>query len=331
MIVQTLIQNTGISMPPKYTYELTILCSGGTLEKESLKSWLTAHGHESFVEGVIDDVDEIHEGFDPTYDGFANSSPGHQTPFILCDYDLSRLEDLRQQLESSLDFSMQFKITRMETKFWMDGWKDGFQPLVMGRFYIHPPWLEALRSHDLLAIEIDPGMAFGTGQHATTQLCLEALSELHDHFSPWVFSRSLDVGTGSGILAIACRKLGCETVDAHDVDPSSISSTQDNAERNKVALSPLLGTLEEVAPSLNGPYDVVLANILQRVIEPIAEELIAQVRKGGFLILSGLLIEQAESILQCFIQLGAVHVKTCAKDGWCSVVLKRPDGKNKDA
>ena len=100
----------------------------------------------------------------------------------------------------------------------------------------------------------------------TTQLCLEALSELHDHHNPWLFSRSLDVGTGSGILAIACRKLGCKIVDAHDVDPSSIASTKDNAQRNKVDLAPVLGTLEEVSGRLNGPYDVVLANILLRLL-----------------------------------------------------------------
>ncbi|MDD9951245.1 MAG: 50S ribosomal protein L11 methyltransferase [Zetaproteobacteria bacterium] len=310
-------------MAPKYTYELSIFCPGGTLHKEMLKGWLTVNGFESFVEGVVDDVDEIHEGYDPEYDGYQNSRSANMVPLILCDYDLTRLEELRAQLDKAMDFELDFKMARMETQTWMEGWKDSFVPLKMGSFYIYPSWIMSDIPAGYLPIEIDPGMAFGTGQHATTQLCLESLSRLHHEASPWSLSSALDVGTGSGILAIACRKLDCVKVDALDVDPASVAAVQENATRNRVAVNAHLGALEHVAEQLDACYDVVLANILLQVIQPLLPRLVERTRPEGFLILSGLLVEQGHTVLQQAATLPVRHYETREKDGWCSLVLQR--------
>jgi len=177
---------------------------------------------------------------------------------------------------------------------WEREWLKDFRPMRFGRrLWICPggqqPDAEQLRDSPApVLIELDPGLAFGTGTHPTTALCLEWLDS-----AAVAGTRVLDFGCGSGILAIAAAKLGATEVLAIDIDPQALLATHDNAERNGVAqlISARLSDGSSVAP-----VDVLLANILAGPLESLAPTFATQVRAGGLLVLSGILRNQAEAV-----------------------------------
>jgi ribosomal protein L11 methyltransferase len=178
---------------------------------------------------------------------------------------------------------------------WKEGWKRFFQPVRVGdRLVIRPPWktLDDIRIHDLELI-IDPGMAFGSGMHETTQLCLRALEPLVRE------DRSvLDVGCGSGILSIAAAKLGARPIVGIDIDEAAKTATLDNAGVNGVAhlIEASVMSLAQVQER----YELVVANILSNVLVTLKEELAGHVLPGGDLLLSGMLAEEVEEVATHF-------------------------------
>jgi ribosomal protein L11 methyltransferase len=146
-------------------------------------------------------------------------------------------------------------------------------------------------------VVLDPGMAFGTGSHATTALCLAALSDL---LGDRPGAAVLDVGTGSGLLAIAARKLGAGRVAANDNDPVAVEVARENAARNGVALELTSAPVGAIA----GRFDVVVANILANVLVALAPELAAKVAPGGVLLLSGILGSQEEEVRRAAVAAG---------------------------
>ena len=188
---------------------------------------------------------------------------------------------------------------------WLAEWKKNWQPVVVGRFVIAPPWSDISNAPGRIVIRIEPGMAFGTGTHETTRLCLAAIEK---HFAGGSF---LDVGTGTGILAIAAAKMFPDArVDACDTDADAIEIARENAKANGVDIEFRVGSVEETTPSA----DLVCANLTADVILQILPALIGVT--CGKLILCGILETQIEQIANV---LGEVEI---TQDGeWVAIVI----------
>ena len=177
---------------------------------------------------------------------------------------------------------------------WLEAWKATITPIHIGRFLVRPTWSNA-HEDGAITIALDPGMAFGTGLHPTTQQCLEAVSYLDLEGL-----RVLDVGTGSGILAIAAAKRGAREVVGVDIDPLAVRAAKENAEANGVAIDARLGSAADVA----GVFDVVLANLVGPVLVHIAPHLRARLRSSGSLVAAGITTEAERDVLAAFVAEG---------------------------
>jgi ribosomal protein L11 methyltransferase len=202
----------------------------------------------------------------------------------------------------------------VENQDWLGEWKKSWQPVEVGkRFIIAPPWAENLDERDRLVIRIEPGMAFGTGTHETTRLCLSAIER---YFAGGSF---LDVGTGTGILAIAAAKLSPNArVDACDTDADAISIARENACLNRVAekITFTVGTVAETTASA----DLVCANLTADVILPLLPSLISIT--CGHLVLSGILETQAEAVRTRLLECGVNEPSEILQDGeWVALVV----------
>lgn len=189
------------------------------------------------------------------------------------------------------------EVTTVADEDWSTSWKANFKPLRIGRrLLIIPSWEEAHICDDDIVLRIDPGMAFGTGGHETTRLCLELLESIMDS-APLMGSPSvLDLGTGSGILAMAAVQLGAGRVCAVDIDPLAVEVAREN-----LGLNGLLDQVEcSTTPleSLTGSFDIILANILAEELVRLAVPICDRLLPGGHLILSGILAEK-EQLVQC--------------------------------
>ncbi len=179
---------------------------------------------------------------------------------------------------------------------WASSWKTHFKPLMIGqRLLVLPSWEPPPADDTRAVIVLDPGMAFGTGGHETTRLCLECLEGLLTASSAETSTmKVLDLGTGSGILAIAAAKLGVKQIDAVDIDPQAISVASENCLLNRVdsQISCSTTPLEQ----LGGTYRIILANILAEELVRLAPEIICRLAPGGDLILSGILAEREKLV-----------------------------------
>ncbi|HET8781262.1 MAG TPA: 50S ribosomal protein L11 methyltransferase [Pyrinomonadaceae bacterium] len=196
-------------------------------------------------------------------------------------------------------------LREVENRDWLEEWKKNWQPVEIGRFVIAPPWTKVSDAPDRIIIRIEPGMAFGTGTHETTRLCLDAIQK---HFSGGSF---LDVGTGTGILAIAAAKMFPDArIEACDTDAEAIEIARENAAANNVEIEFRVGSVEETTPSA----DLVCANLTADVILQILPALIGVT--CGKLILSGILETQVEQIVN------ALPETEITQDGeWVAIVV----------
>lgn len=201
----------------------------------------------------------------------------------------------------------EFSVEALEEQNWVQLTQSQFDPIrVSERLWIVPSWHE---SPDPAAINLvlDPGMAFGTGSHPTTRLCLEWLE---GNVTPG--ASLLDYGCGSGILAIAAARLGAGEVSGVDIDPLAVEAAKANAERNAVN-----ARFADSAESLAGEYDLVVANILSNPLRVLAPAICAHVRSGGRLALSGILREQADEIIAIYAPWVALQVADVREDWVC--------------
>ncbi len=204
---------------------------------------------------------------------------------------------------------------------WTAGWKESIPVLHLGRrVVIKPSWREYAAQPDELLLEMDPGLAFGTGLHPTTQLCVEALEDLME---PGM--RVLDLGTGTGILALVAAKLGAADVLAVDNDVNAVAVARRNARANVAAhrIRVLHGSLAEVGE----PYDLVVANILAHVIiDMAASGLDTRIRRGGTLVVSGILEEQADEVISALVAQGLSVTERRQREDWIALVARKPHG-----
>jgi ribosomal protein L11 methyltransferase len=219
-----------------------------------------------------------------------------------------------------------WSLTRRTDVDWAERWKEHFKPLPIGpRVWIVPSWEYDFRAPSgAVVITLDPGMAFGTGQHATTALCLELLEAgLTEPGS----RRLLDVGCGSGILAIAAARLGCDEVLAIDNDPVAVSVAHENVAQNGVG-EVVRASADDVA-AVAQSFDWVVANIIAHTLIELARPLVERTRPGGSLVLSGVLTGQADEVIAAMgsaaRELGRsppVVVDRRNRDEWIAVRLR---------
>ena len=226
--------------------------------------------------------------------------------------DLTFVKDALVSLSENLEnpIQMTYTLEEKENVDWIKTYQDSIQPIEAGKFYIFPSWYEP--KDDLINIKIDPALAFGSGHHATTFSCLEAISS-------YVKSEDkiIDVGCGSGILGLACKKLGAQ-VELCDTDPLSVESCKENFELNEETYDKLWeGSIDKA----EGSYDVVIANIIADVLRFIAKDLKAAVKDNGYLILSGILDKKEDLVKESFKDL--TLEKRTLKDEWVTLVYKK--------
>ncbi len=257
---------------------------------------------EDFVDFIADFVANI------SGDGL---EIGTDKIIVRSENDVAFIEDAVESLVGTLGgtIDIEYKIDVKENVDWIAKYQNSVEPIEAGRFYIYPSWYEAKEGK--INIKIDPALAFGSGHHATTFSCLDAIGTYVKGNE-----RVLDVGCGSGILGLACRKLGAK-VELCDTDPISVDSCEQNFALNNEEYEELW---EGSANQAQGEYDVVIANIIADVLKFIVHDLKRATKRDGILILSGILDKKEEAVLELYSDLELLERKQ--KDEWVTLVYK---------
>lgn len=266
---------------------------------------------------------------DPVFEPERGTTPLWEDTILTGLYDdLEGVESMLERIEAAWSEQMPgepcptIEYELLADRDWEREWMDDFTPLRMGqRLWIVPSWHEPPEA-DAVNLILDPGLAFGTGTHPTTALCLEWLDELavEGHLAQ---QRVLDVGCGSGILAIAALKLGASHADATDIDPQALQASRDNAERNAIT-EPALSLYYPEQLSANGGYPIVTANILAGPLVELAPMIAGHVAPGGRLALSGILANQADDVYQAYVAQGISMEEPVVREGWVRLNGQRP-------
>jgi ribosomal protein L11 methyltransferase len=228
----------------------------------------------------------------------------------------ARLDDL---MPGTRDAQIDTRIVTQEA--WAENWKDHFPPLYIGeRLFIHPPWVQDVPT-GRLGVEIDPGMAFGTGQHASTRGCLVLLERA---LARKPSALVLDLGTGSGILAIAAVRLGAARVWAVDIDPEACRVAQENVVVNRVDERIwVCNSLDAVRE----PCDLVLANLFANQLVELTEPIVEHLRPGGVVIGSGILANEEATVTDAWSCAGLSPFARHDEEGWVTVACQAGSGR----
>ncbi|WP_298102941.1 50S ribosomal protein L11 methyltransferase [uncultured Campylobacter sp.] len=232
-------------------------------------------------------------------------------------------EEFKKGLARSLnlDADLQIEISKKPNIDWIEQYRKGVAPVAVGKFYVRPSWCERSQNPALIDLLIDPALAFGSGHHESTNMCLALLSEL-----TCAGMSALDVGCGSGILSIAMKKLGAK-VSACDTDEQAVTATQQNAEKNGVQIDKIwLGSVSSLneqssSAAAQPQFDLIVANIIADVILILSADLKKALKPGGKLVLSGILEKYKDRIEQAFSDLNFVQMKK--QNEWLSFVYER--------
>lgn len=204
---------------------------------------------------------------------------------------------------------------------WVDKWKESCTPVESGKFYVVPGWYNETIPKGLYPLYITPRMAFGTGHHATTSLCLKAISS--EYITPSILQgRFADIGTGSGILAMALARLGMQGI-AIDIDPIAIENTKENIIRNTVnkVIQTAVGDITYLPK--DEYYSCIVANILSEPLHKIAEMIAKVIEPNGICILSGILTIQMDAIIKRYSNVGFVCREIQHESEWSMCILSK--------
>ena len=266
---------------------------------------------EDFVETLMWTVDEDVRGLQ-RMEGYTTTEPGRDELKV-------RIGHAARQCGADIP---EFTIERLQPRDWVAENLKDFPPIDEGRFFIYASHIEERPLPGRIPMRIDPGAAFGTGTHATTSGCLQAIVELGRKRR---FKRPLDVGTGSGILAIAMAKLWKKAILGTDIDPVAVRVAKENACLNRVQrlLEFRAGPgLDPVRPRAR--FDLIVANILARPLTAIAPDLARHLVRGGYAVLSGLLVRDERFVVASYMAQGLKLEKRYVRgDGWVTLVLKK--------
>ncbi len=231
--------------------------------------------------------------------------------------DLHRQEFLSRGLSEDELGSWEFELEEKETEDWSKKWKEQWDVThVTNKIAVVPDWIEYQPKDDEVIIKLEPGCAFGTGTHQTTQLCMKALEKYMKKGD-----RVADIGMGSGILSILAKKLGASYVYGCDNDDTVIEVAKENAKKNGVECEFELGTADKV----HDKFDFVCANILHFVLAEIMGDLKNLMKTGALMSLSGILDEKKQMVIDAYQKEGLELVEEIPQDQWTSFVVKRVD------
>jgi len=236
-------------------------------------------------------------------------------------------EEARQKFEMALGYlNMMLPMPQptyrtVDEEDWAEAWKAHYHPVRIGRrILIRPVWIPLEIGPDDVEIALDPGMAFGTGTHPTTQLCLEAVEDL---IQPG--AQVLDLGCGSGILSIAAAKLGAHHVLGLDIDPVAVDVARENVAGSGVAdrITIEQGSLENIITSARR-FDLIVVNILARIIIQMCDQHLGQtVRPGGVAIFSGIIDTQADDVEAALLKTGLTPMRRRQQGDWIAIEARR--------
>ncbi|MGC4107134.1 MAG: 50S ribosomal protein L11 methyltransferase [Thermomicrobiales bacterium] len=312
--------NAATTNPEKVWIELAVEVEAEAVEPVS--ELLARYG---FNEGVAIDEPYIQDG-----DG-DNLELDLERPFVIrtwvadTDFKPEVVESVREGLWylGRMRSIGDLKVSNLKEEDWANAWKEHFQVHRIGdRVVIRPTWRPYEAQGDEVVVDLDPGMAFGTGLHPSTRLSMLGVEQVVKDGD-----RLLDVGTGSGILAIAALKLGASIADTVDVETVAVRATRENAELNGVAdrLKVELGSVGTGEPFEGEVYDVVLANIIARILIDLSEALVRHTKPGGHLVLAGIIQQREEDVTAAFAEQGARVETRRQHDDWVSLVLVRAE------
>lgn len=310
--------NAASHSPERTWYQLSV-----DVDSEAVEAVSELFGRYGFNEGVA-----IEEPYIQDKDG-DNVGIAFEKPFTIHTYVAE--EDFRPEIIEEMRQALYFlgqlrgvsdvRVSSLQEEDWANAWKDHFQVHKIGdRVVIRPPWRDYVPKEDEVVIELDPGMAFGTGLHPSTKLSMLGTEEV---VNPG--DTVLDVGTGSGILAIAAVMLGASHADTVDVENVAVKATAENAERNGVGdrIAVEHGSVGAGQPFHGQQYDVVLANIIARILIELSEAIVQHTKPGGSMVLAGIIESREQDVIDAFSAQGAEVVNRRFLDDWVSLVLRR--------
>jgi ribosomal protein L11 methyltransferase len=298
--------------------ELAVTC-----DSEAVEPITELFAQYGFNQGVA-----IEESFtqDPDGDNFAVDPDGPVTvrTFInAADMEPGTIETLRKSLWhlGRIRTISDLTVTERAEEDWANAWKAHYSVHRVGnRVLVRAPWHEYTPADGEVVVELDPGMAFGTGLHPSTQLSMIAVE---DFLRPG--DRMLDVGIGSGILSTGAALLGASAIDGVDVEPVAVRSSRENAERNGVGdiIRVEEGSVGPGEP-FQGEYDLVVANIIARILIELSPALVQAVRPGGTLILGGIIDVKEDLVRDAFDNLSMALVRRDTREDWVVLVYTKP-------
>ena len=228
-----------------------------------------------------------------------------------------RLAHIKERILAMLGLEVELELKQVREEDWAEAWKQYFKPEHIGKIVIKPSWEKYSPKSGEFVVELDPGMAFGTGTHPTTRLCVELLQEI---VTPQ--TEMLDVGTGSGILALAGAELGAKKIVAMDIDPIAVKVALENIRRNRMEGFIEVYQSNLLERSLDSKFNLVVANIITNAILEISTQLAKVLEPGGIFIASGIIEERYPEVVECLTKQGFVSVKNVLEEGWAGLIFK---------
>ena len=236
-------------------------------------------------------------------------------------------ESVKLQIDEKLDFlkqncpfdygTLEISKTVVDDNDWVESWKENYKPIHASRVTIVPEWIDYAPAEGEYIVKIDPGMAFGTGEHESTKMCLNLLQALG------VEDKSvIDIGTGSGILALASAKLGAKFVEAYDIDDNAVKSAKSNAILNGLA-DKLKVDNANLLDKTSGKFDIVLANITADVLITLSATLGDYMKNDGVVIISGIILKREDDVKKAFIKAGFVIQERVNMGEWVAFKLSK--------
>lgn len=310
--------------------ELTIYTTSEVQELICDKLWdFTAYGVAVCDDNdVLELINKRRNTWDYLEDGITKNL-GNNATLIKCYLDVENSKTTIMQIENALqelksNGSKYFNFGTLETVTrlvdgddWIEIWRKHYRPMDMGKVVICPEWVDYVKKDGQVVVKLDSNMAFGTGEHETTSMCIDFLIAYLNESSV-----VLDIGTGSGILGITAVKLGAKKAVMTDIDEVAVSVAKHNAKLNNVEEKCYI-TLDNLLDKNDGVGDVVVANITADILCDLSKNVLSHCNQNTLLILSGILREKAEQVVNCYSNIGFKLINSKSKGEWVALVLKR--------